>query len=124
MSSSIAKAPALVKFLEKIDATYKNMKDIWIYLDNGPVHKSNLVKKYLEEHPRIKLKFTSPYSPDINPQEQIWGYDRKKFLNNNQFTSAKQLSMKLSWFVRRLEPEVVKIVASLIPIEALLSFQV
>jgi transposase len=124
MSSIIAKAPALVRFLEKVDARYRNMKEIWIYLDNGPVHKSKLVKKYMEEHPRIKLKFISPYSPDINPQEQIWNYDRKKFLNNNQFVNAKQLSMRLSWFVRRLKPDVVKSVASLIPIEALLSFQV
>lgn len=124
ISSSIAKAPAFVKFLEKVRVAYKNKKEIWIYLDNGPVHKSGLVKRYLEEHPTIKLRFTSPYSPDINPQEQVWGYDRRKFLNNNQFLTTKQLAMKLSWFVRRLEPRIVKSVASLIPIEALLSFQV
>jgi len=122
--TGIAKAPAFIRFLEKARLTYRNKKEIWIYLDNGPVHKSNMVKKYLETHPKIKLKFTSPYSPEINPQELIWGYDRKKFLNNNQFANAKQLSMRLSWFVRRLKPDIVKSVASLIPIEALLSFQV
>lgn len=124
MSSSIAKAPALIMFMEKVLEAYQDKEEIWIYLDNGPVHKSRLLKKWLEMHPKVKIKWMPSYSPDLNPQEQIWGYDRRKFLNNQVFTSARQLRMKLSWFVRRMKPDVVKRVASLIPIEALLSFQV
>ena len=124
VTTKIAKAPGLVKLLEKIDRFYSDKREIWIYLDNLPVHKSGLVKRFLDTHPRIKLRFMPPYSPDLNPQEQVWGYDRRKFLNNQVFTNARELRMRLSWFVRRLEPDVVRSVASLIPIEALLSFQV
>jgi len=124
LSTKIAKAPAMIRFLEKVDRTYPDKKEIWIYLDNGPVHRSKLVKEWMIMHPRIKIKWLPPYSPDINPQELVWGYDRKKFLNNNEFVNGRQLAMKLSWFVRKLEPTLVRSVCSLIPIESLLSFQV
>lgn len=124
MSSSIAKAPALIKFVKKVYDAYADKEEIWIYLDNGPVHKSKLLKKWLETHQKIRIKWMPSYSPNLNPQEQIWGYDRKKFLNNQVFANARELRMKMSWFVRRMEPDVVKSVASLIPIEALLSFQI
>ena len=124
MTSTIAKAPAFIKFLDKTYQVYSNKKEIWLYIDNGPVHKSILVKEWLDKHLRMKLKRFPPYSPDLNPQELVWGYDRKKFLNNHVFENARQLSMSLHWFVRKLKPDVVKGVCSLIPIEALLSFQV
>ena len=124
LSSKIAKAPALIKFMEKVLKTYESKKEIWIYLDNGPVHKSKLLKEWLKAHQKIKIRWMPPYSPNLNPQEYIWGYDRRKFLNNCVFTNTKQLRMKLDWFVRRMEPDVVRSVASLIPIETLLSFQV
>ena len=124
LATKIAKAPAMVRFLEKVANTYRNKREIWVYLDNGPVHKSKLVKLWLSLHPKVKLRWMPPYSPDLNPQELVWCHDRRKFLNNHEFADGKQLAMKLSWFVRHLKPDVVKSVASLIPTEALLSFQV
>ena len=124
LATKVAKAPAMVRFLEKVANTYRNKREIWVYLDNGPVHKSKLVKLWLSLHPKVKLRWMPPYSSDLNPQELVWCHDRRKFLNNHEFADGKQLAMKLSWFVRHLKPDVVKSVASLIPTEALLSFQV
>ena len=124
LATKFAKAPAMVRFLEKVANAYQNKREIWIYLDNGPVHKSKLVKLWLSLHPKVKLRWMPPYSPDLNPQELVWCHDRRKFLNNHEFGDGKRLAMELSWFVRRLKPDVVKSVASLIPIKALLSFQV
>lgn len=124
MTSKIAKAPAFVKFLDKIEQTYPDAEEIWVYLDNSGVHKSNLVRETLKRHTRIRLKPLPPYSPDINPQEYMWGYSRHKELNNRPFDNVRQLSMTLNWFMKRLEPKVVKSVCSLVPIETLLSFQV
>ena len=124
MSSHIAKASALIMFLEKIIKVYAEKDEIWIYLDNCAVHKSKLVKEWLKAHPKVRIRWMPSYSPSLNPQEAMWGYGRKKFLNNCVFDNARQLRMRFSWFIRRLEPSVVRSVASLIPIEALLSFQV
>ena len=122
--TKIAKAPAMIRFLDKVLKKYRNKREIWIYLDNGPVHKSKLVKLRLSLHPKVKIRWMPSYSPDLNPQELMWCHDRRKFLNNHEFTDGKQLAMKLSWFVKKLEPRVVRSVCSLIPIESLLSFQV
>ena len=124
MTSKIAKAPAFVKFLAKIDEIYKNAEEIWIYLDGSKVHKANLVKDFLLHQKRIRLKPLPPYSPDINPQESMWRYSRYKELNNHPFESVRQLFMSLNGFMKKLEPDVVRSVCSLVPIETLLSFQV
>ncbi len=123
MTSKVAKASAFVKFLDKINEIYKDAEEIWLYLDNSQVHKAEVVKNFLKENRRIKLKPLPPYSPDINPQENMWRYSRYKVLNNRSFNGLHQLSMTLNWFVKRLEPKVVRSVCSMVPIETLLSFQ-
>lgn len=123
MTSKVARATAFVKFLGKINEVYKDAEEIWMHLDNSQVHKAEIVKNFLRKNKRIKLKPLPPYSPDMNPQENMWRYSRYKVLNNHSFNGLHQLSMTLNWFVRRLEPKVVRSVCSMVPIEMLLSFQ-
>ena len=37
----------------------------------------------------IELAFLPPYSPDLNPQEQIWDELREKFFGNKLFKNLK-----------------------------------
>lgn len=39
--------------------------------DNSPIHTSNIVMEYFSEHP-IQLIDWPPYSPDLNPIENVW----------------------------------------------------
>ena len=120
MVSQSAKAPAFVNFLRKISAKYEG-REVWLYLDNCAVHKSNYVKEYLKEPHNITLKNLPAYSPDINPVEYLHKHSRMKLLNNVQFDNIRQLTMKMHWFLRRLDKETVRSVCSLIPIETYLS---
>ena len=36
LATKVAKAPAMVRFLDKVLKVYRNKRKIWIYLDNGP----------------------------------------------------------------------------------------
>lgn len=119
MSSRKSKAPALVRHLKKICRIYPNVK-IRIYLDNLPVHKSDLVKKFVERDGRIQLTYLPPYSAKLNPQEYWWAYKRKKLLNNRYFHSQHQLATSMSSFCRRTSPEQIKSVCSLAPITSII----
>ena len=58
-----------------------------LQFDNDPKHKSKLVQEYLKKHKISTLEW-SPYSPDLNPFEYIWGFMvgklRKKISQHNQ----------------------------------------
>lgn len=69
----------------------KNLLIIW---DNAPSHKSKVVKAYLaqqeKDNPAIWVENIPPYSPELNPIEQLWGYLKKK-LKNQFFSTTKEL---------------------------------
>ena len=45
---------------------------MFLILDNLSVHKSKLVKEWVNEHKsRIELFYLPPYSPDMNPDELL-----------------------------------------------------
>lgn len=71
LATKFANAPAIVKFLGKVANAYRNKRGIWIYLDNGPAHKSKLVKLWLLLHQKVKLRWMPAHSPDLNPQELV-----------------------------------------------------
>ena len=51
--------------------------DIKILMDNHPVHKSMNSLLFYKEH-KIKVIDFPPYSPDLNPIENIWGKIKKR----------------------------------------------
>lgn len=61
----------LIQFLERI--IYKIDKKYTLILDWHPTHKTKKVQKWLEDHDfQIKLYYLPPYSPELNPDEQVW----------------------------------------------------
>ena len=59
--------------------------EVLILMDNHPVHKSlNNLKFYKEKG--IKVIDFPPYSPDLNPIENIWGKIKKKIMKKKYQT--------------------------------------
>jgi transposase len=83
---------------------------IILVVDGHPVHKAKLIKDYVAlQAGKLKLVLLPPYSPQLNPDEQVWGYIKPRV--------AKQIpenKVELKAFViaalRRLQklPELVK----------------
>ena len=53
--------------------------DVKILMDNHPVHKSMNSLLFYKEH-KIKVIDFPPYSPDLNPIENIWGKIKKEIV--------------------------------------------
>ncbi len=115
-----AKADSFIMLLKKMETTYANDKML-ICMDNSRVHHAEKVSEFFRKHDNMKLLFLPPYSPNINPEEYIHNYLRDKLLNNHNFKSIKQIGHVISSFAKKLSPETIRSIATLVPIEALLS---
>ena len=50
-------------------------RPIFLVVDGHPVHKAKLVRDYVEQqNGKLRLIHLPPYSPELNPDEQVWGY--------------------------------------------------
>ena len=52
---------------------------IFLVVDGHSIHKSAAVKKFVsEQNGNLKLFFLPPYSPHLNPDEQVWAHVKRK----------------------------------------------
>jgi transposase len=60
-------------------------------IDNGPIHRSKIVSKFVKEHEWVELFYLPPYSPEYNPIELFWKWLKRKIYGSNGFNSIEQL---------------------------------
>lgn len=79
------------RFLEQLTTRYTSKgKKLHVILDGAPCHTG--VRKWAEAHPdKIKLHFLPAYSPDLNPQEQVWRVTKKRATHDRYFPTTKAL---------------------------------
>lgn len=70
-----------IKFLKKLTRFYLN-KHILLIWDNAGWHKSREVRQYLSTVNNLTLMNFPPYSPELNPQEQVWKQAKSKTKHN------------------------------------------
>lgn len=71
--------------------------DNWIFQrDNAPIHGSKYTKKWFFDQ-KIKILDWPALSPDLNPQENLWGIlSRQVYANGRQFNSVSDLKQAIS----------------------------
>ena len=62
--------------------TLKKKGQWWFQQDNDPKHKSKLIQNYLKQQGIDCIEWP-PYSPDLNPIENIWAYLKKQVEKEN-----------------------------------------
>lgn len=75
-------------------------KKMMIILDNGPIHKSKKVQKFVQTNPWVELLFLPPYSPEYNPIERFWLWLKHKIYGCKSFSRMEDLIQqvrKLIW---------------------------
>src|SRR5699024_699284 len=70
-------AKVFLSFLEKVIERYPNEK-ILMVLDNAKIHHAKLIQPFLQEYSeQLDLLFLTPYSPELNLIEGLWGWLKK-----------------------------------------------
>jgi putative transposase len=96
-------------FLDALSKKYAR-EFIVLVLDGAPNHNSGDLKIPAN----IKLVFLPPYSPELNPQENIWEEIREKIFKNYALKSMDEVNAKLDEAVLHLHrnPAIVKSISS------------
>jgi len=104
LSSAISPAGRMVFRIEKGTVTSKTFVDflkqimknhpwrkIIVVTDNYPAHDSKYVKEFIEQNRnKIAIYYLPKYSPDLNPDEDVWKYLKNVKLKAHQARNKKE----------------------------------
>lgn len=80
---------ATISLLESIKKKQKHGQ-VYIILDNASHHHARVVGHWLLHHPRFKLIFLPPYSPNLNPIERLWRFFHQRITANHYFETFEE----------------------------------
>ena len=87
-------------FIDEVAARYRH-ENIVMVIDGAGWHKS----KALTLPPNLRFHLLPPYSPELNPQEQVWAQLREQFFHNRVFVSLDALEDHLVMALHLVESE-------------------
>lgn len=84
-------AGKFIDFLKKLMSHHKKRKII-VITDQAPVHIAKTVERFADANNKIfALYYLPSYSPELNPDEHVWGYLKDKKLKNHAAKSVNDL---------------------------------
>jgi transposase len=92
---------AFVEFLGDVVAGAPRATEIHVILDNLSTHKTQAVRGFLVEHPKVRLHFTPTYSSWLNQIELWFSKIERDLLARGVFTSVPDLARRIRTYIRR-----------------------
>lgn len=95
-------AESFIGFLERL---LKNQdKPIFLIVDGHPVHRSSRVKAFVEStEGKLKLFYLPPYSPELNPDEQVWNQLKNHRIGKMILKSLEDMQDKVHSAMRSMQ---------------------
>jgi transposase len=101
--------PVFVEFLKRL--MHNAPRPVFLIVDGGSYHHSRPVKDYVASlRGKLRLFFLPPYSPELNPDEQVWNYVKHHGVAKLALRGGKELRkfvmvrlqslQKLPWTIR------------------------
>jgi transposase len=87
------------KFLEHVDAQLPTDCDVHIVLDNYATHKTPLIRRWLQQHPRYQLHFTPTHASWLNQVERWFGLLTQRQIKRASHFSVGQLKRAIEEFI-------------------------
>jgi DDE superfamily endonuclease len=88
-----------VAFLAEVVTLCSPRQQIHIILDNLSAHKTQLVRDFLQQHPRVQLHFTPTYSSWLQQVELWFAKIEREVIARGMFTSVPDLARKLRRYI-------------------------
>lgn len=91
-------------------ANLKRGEKIFLVMDNAPWHKKakRLIeneREYVDIRKKVSIVSLPPYSPDLNPIEQVWRVTRREKTHNRYWKNLDVLTTTLDdWFSTFTQP--------------------
>ncbi len=83
--------------------------------DNAPCHKAKITMDFLKKSD-IEVLYWPPYSPDINPIENIWALIKKKIIKENfVINNQKDLVLSVEKLFYDIDDETLKNLSDSVP---------
>jgi transposase len=98
MPADNMKTPNMSRFLKQVSKRH-DKEFIVMLLDNASTHKS----KDLIIPPNVNLVFLPPYSPELNPSEQLWNIARRDYIANRYFLTLDDAMTQLKRGLSKLK---------------------
>ena len=74
-----------------------------LFIDNDKAHRAKAVQRLLTKYPaRIQIEWLPPYSPELNPQEDVWRHLRRRVTHNYYFGHLDRLLAAVDVFHQEL----------------------
>ena len=83
-------SPQIIEFLQQI-LDYHARRHIVVVMDQASCHVSIMTKNYVESQKRLHVFYLPPYSPDFNPDEDVWNHLKHQELKSHQAKSKLEL---------------------------------
>lgn len=85
-------------------------KKVVVFLDNAKIHISKAIKEfYLDNRDILSLIFIPKYSPNMNPQENIWNYLKAKLFRPTARDFIEELILDAKYIYDELNSNTYKI---------------
>jgi transposase len=80
----------VIHFLEQL-LKHHPRRHLVVVMDQAPPHTSKRTKAFIAKQKRLHVFHLPPYSPDFNPDEQVWNHLKHQELKSHPATTKKQL---------------------------------
>ena len=93
------RARELRRFLNELDGTVPAELEVHIILDNASAHKSTLIRRWLQRHPRFHFHYTPTYASWMNLVERWFSALTTKQLRRGVHRSVRELVAAIREFI-------------------------
>jgi len=96
------RAKQFIDFIKRL--LHGATRPIFLIVDGHPTHRAKAVQRYVDSlHGKLRLFFLPPYSPELNPDEQVWNDLKNHGLGRMAISTPQDMLSKAIAHLRGLQ---------------------